>query len=73
MLAVKNNTNGMSTVFELKKGLYEMSKKHNLAVYAETSLEKNKTIYERFGFITHNAFKMRGSDFTIWFLKRNPV
>lgn len=73
MLAVKNNTHGMNTVFELKNGLYEMSKKQNLTVYAETSLEKNKTIYERFGFITHNAFKMRRSDFTIWFLKRNPV
>lgn len=73
MLAVKNNTHGMSTVLELKNGLYEMSSTQNLAVYAETSLKRNKTIYERFGFITHNAFKMRGADFTTWFLKRNPV
>lgn len=73
MLAVKNNTNGMNTVMELKNGLYEMSKAQNLPIYAETSIRKNKTAYERFGFKTYNRFQMKGADFIIWFLKREPL
>ena len=71
MLAVKNNTNGMNTVMELKNGLYGMSKEQNLPIYAETSIRKNKTAYERFGFKTYNRFQMKGADFIIWFLKRS--
>ncbi len=72
MIAVEKNCNGTGTIAELKNAVYQMSFNCRLPLYAETSLPKNKIVYERFGFKTYNELVLPGAQFKLWFLKKFP-
>jgi len=56
--------------FELKNGIFDLAKKADLPIYTETSVERNRKIYERYGFETFHRWEDAMEKVTFWFLKR---
>lgn len=63
---------GKGNAMELKKHIYDYSDMQNLPIYAETTVPKNKRVYEYFGFKTYHEYNLMGGELTTWFLKREP-
>lgn len=55
--------------FELKNAIFELAIKDKLPIYLETSLERNKKIYEHFGFKTYHYWEDKLDNIKFWFLK----
>lgn len=60
---------GANAGFELNKELINISRKENIPIYLETSIERNKKIYERIGYKTFDLWQDNAKDLTLWFLK----
>ncbi|MDA8885991.1 hypothetical protein N8368_02435 [Bacteroidia bacterium] len=73
MLAVENNSFGLSTIIEIRDFTYQLSQKYNLPIYAETSLPKNRLMYERYGFKVYDTWIIEKEEITLWFLAREPI
>jgi hypothetical protein len=71
ILAVVKGPFGNSTAGELKAAVFEMSRMKGLPVYSETTMARNRTVYERYGFRVYTHRTLPGADFTIWFMKRD--
>lgn len=56
--------------FELKNGIFNLAQKAGLPIYTETSVERNRKIYERYGFQTFQKWEEPEENITFWFLKR---
>lgn len=63
---------GQEAGFELKNSIFQKSVKDNLPIYAETSLERNKIVYERFGFETFHYFEDDSINLKYWFMRCEP-
>lgn len=61
---------GEKAVFELKDYLFQLSEKEQLPILLETSVERNKVIYERYGFEVYHEWSDSGDAKTLWFMKR---
>ena len=61
---------GENAVYELKNKIFELSKKENLPILIETSVEKNKIIYQRYGFEIYFSWFDEKNNITLWFMKR---
>lgn len=61
---------GEQAAFEIKDHLFQLSKKEDLPILLETSVERNKKIYERYGFKVYHEWPDSGSGKTLWFMKR---
>ena len=57
---------------ELQKDIFQLSKESNLPIYLETSVRKNKVVYERFGFSIYNTWHIEEQGIDLWFMKREP-
>lgn len=60
---------GDNAGFELKNGIFNMARKEQLPIYAETSKLRNKIVYERFGFKTYHYYEDKINDLQYWFMK----
>jgi hypothetical protein len=49
-LAVRKNARGSGAIFELKNRLFQFQQETKLPILVETTIEKNKRVYERIGF-----------------------
>lgn len=58
--------------FDLKDHLFEVSRRENLPIILETSVERNKTMYERYGFKVYHEWADSGGGKTLWFMVREP-
>ena len=58
----------MGSVLEIKNAIFTKSKKEKLPIYLETSVEKNRRVYERYGFNVYYTIRLGES--TLYFLKR---
>ncbi len=59
---------GATAGFELNKELLAMAKKENVPVYLETTMERNKEIYERMGYETFDFWEDESKGIKFWFL-----
>ena len=66
--ALKDNNGG---AYELMKELFSRSAESSLPIVAETSIEKNKRVYERFGFVVYDLFD-DGKGPKLWMMIRQP-
>jgi len=57
--------------FELKNYMFDYSKKEQLPILLETSVQRNKEIYERYGFHVYHQWMDSGGGNTLWFMKRD--
>ena len=56
--------------FEVKDYLFQLSEKEGLPILLETSVERNKVIYERYGFKVYHEWADSGGGKTLWFMMR---
>lgn len=54
MLAVDPENKDMDTVFEMRDYIFDLSRKNNISVLAETPFERTKRIYMRYGFAEYD-------------------
>ena len=62
---------GGSAGFELKNFLFQHSKDKQLPILLETSVERNKDIYERYGFHVYHRWDDSGGGKALWFMIRD--
>jgi hypothetical protein len=73
LFAASDKGKGNGGAKELQKGLYELSENEKLPIYLETTILKNKNVYERYGFETYHIWKPGHQDLNMWFMRRNPA
>ena len=56
--------------FELKDYLFALSKRENLPIIMETSVMRNRVVYERYGFRVYHEWADSGDGNTLWFMVR---
>lgn len=61
---------GANSGFELNKGLINIANKEHMPIYLETSVARNKLIYERIGYETYDYWEDDVRDIKFWFMKR---
>ncbi|UXX78288.1 hypothetical protein N7E81_13075 [Reichenbachiella carrageenanivorans] len=60
---------GHGAAHELKKAVFAEAEKQNLPIYLETSIAKNKRVYERYGFETYHTWDYKSEGITLWFMR----
>ncbi len=71
LLAVVGKGRNNGTAFEIKNFIFEHSTTAHLPIFAETTVLKNKVIYERYGFETYQVWCDEKNGLTTWFMKKN--
>ena len=61
---------GGQAAFEMKDYLFDLSEKEGLPIILETSVERNKIIYERYGFEVYHEWADSGNGNVLWFMVR---
>lgn len=64
--------NGDRAAWELVHEIFRIADTAGKEIYAETTLKRNRIIYERFGFETYHELVDERNGLTFWFLKRKP-
>lgn len=57
--------------FELKNDILKWSEESRLPIYLETSVARNRRVYERYGFEVYHTWERDAND-TLWFMRRFP-
>ena len=70
---VSNEGKGKGAAKELKDYIFNLSDKTGLSIYLETSVAKNKNVYERYGFELYHSWEVKEQGITLWFMKRNAL
>ena len=70
-LGVDKTARGMELgiAAELKEKVFSAAKQQGLPIYTETSIRKNKVVYQRYGFEIFHEWKMNNNA-TMWFMKK---
>lgn len=63
---------GGQAVYELKEHLFAMSEREQLPILLETSVARNRSVYERYGFEVYHTWNDSGDGKTLWFMMRKP-
>lgn len=61
---------GGEAVYDIKNQLFKISEKEKLPILLETSVPRNKAIYERYGFKVYHEWPDSGNGKTLWFMMR---
>lgn len=56
--------------FEIKDHLFQLSKEQQLPILLETSVARNKLIYERYGFKVYHKWADHDENHTLWLMMR---
>jgi hypothetical protein len=59
-LAVRKSARGHGAIFELKNLLFQFQQETKLPILVETTVEKNRRVYERIGFRVHEERVVSG-------------
>jgi len=72
-LGVSNKARGTNAAWELKEMIFNDADNNKLPIYLETSVEKNKRVYQRFGFEVYHIWESKDLRTTLWFMRRMPM
>lgn len=67
---VTDEGKGRGAAIELRNKIFNEAYQKQLPIYLETSVLKNKIVYERFGFEVYHTWKERVTSPEIWFMKK---
>jgi hypothetical protein len=67
---VTNKGKGKGAAMELKDAIIKESLNKKLPIFLETSVEKNKSVYERYGFEVYHKWKNDSENMTLWFMRK---
>ncbi|MEQ8904477.1 hypothetical protein [Ekhidna sp.] len=56
--------------YDIKREIFQLSLEKQLPILLETSVERNKQVYEYFGFNVYHTWKP-STNYTLWFMKRD--
>jgi GNAT superfamily N-acetyltransferase len=59
-LAVRKSARGHGAIFELRDALFQFQQEKQLPILIETTIEKNKRVYQRIGFRVHEERVVSG-------------
>jgi len=71
MGVVREGRENFQTAVEIMNYIFNLSITHKLPVYAETTVSRNKGIYEQLGFKTYNQIHNRDYGISVWFMSRD--
>ena len=57
---------------ELKNHIFQLADNLKLPVYLETSVEKNRRVYERYGFELYHTWPVKKQGINLYFMRRMP-
>lgn len=60
------------SAISLKNHIFQLSRTTNLPIYLETSVSKNRRVYEHFQFEVYHEWEQENGT-TLWFMKRSPI
>ena len=63
---------GQGGAKEISDRIFKEADEDSLPIYLETSVLKNKRVYERFGFEIYHEWEVKSQGITLWFMRRNP-
>lgn len=63
---------GQGDAAELKDRIFAMADKEQLPVYLETSVEKNRRVYQRYGFEIYHTWGVVKEGINLYFMRRMP-
>ena len=63
---------GNKAVFEIKDQIFQWSEEKKLPILLETSVIRNRKVYERYGFEVYHTWDDSGNGNTLWFMRRMP-
>lgn len=63
---------GDKAAFELSNEVFDIARRDNLPILLETSVARNKNIYERYGFEVYHEWDDTKNGITLWFMKWIP-
>ena len=61
---------GSKAAYDLKDAVFAEATKSNLPIYLETSIAKNKRVYERYGFEVYHTWDYKSEGITLWFMRK---
>lgn len=70
---VSNEGKGRGAAHELQKVIFSEAERLQLPIYLETSIAKNKRVYERYGFEVYHTWDYKSEGITLWFMRSKPV
>ena len=70
--AVHPDARGFRASVELKNRVFAESDRTGLPIYLETTVAKNKRVYQRYGFEIYHKWFIEKRGVTMWFMRRNP-
>lgn len=68
---VKEDGIGKGAASELWHSVLKDAKEKTLPIFLETSLEKNKTVYQRYGFRLFHTWNNEKDNIKIWFMRKD--
>ena len=71
-LGAINDSKQKSTTRQLIYDVFNWCEAERLPIYAETTMIKNKKVYEHFGFETYREWHNPELDITVWFMRKKP-
>jgi hypothetical protein len=71
MLGVEDHSNGLNTIIEIRDFVFAYSRQLKLPILAETTVEKNLTLYKRYGFSVYDRWETGVDGINIWFIQRS--
>lgn len=72
-LGVSDKGKGKTAAKELKDLIFSESARTGLPIYLETSVPKNRRVYERYGFACYHTWKDEAGGHEVWLMKREAV
>ena len=63
---------GRGAVYELRDAIFELATELKLPIYLETTMERTKVAYERYGFETFHYWEDPAENIKFWFMKWDP-
>lgn len=69
-LGVKRD--GRGAVYELRDAIFELATEKNLPIYLETTVDRTKVAYERYGFETFHYWEDPAENIKFWFMRWEP-
>ncbi|MCU0434114.1 MAG: hypothetical protein MUC87_11715 [Bacteroidia bacterium] len=60
---IAENRNMISTIFD-------MARENEMDIYAETTIRKNKNVYERYGFEVYHEWQNEELNIKVWFMRK---
>lgn len=70
-LAVSKNENHLTTIVDLRDHTFGLAESMQLPIYAQTSNERTKNLYERYGFKSYGEVTFPKMGGKLYFLKRD--